>query len=609
MPQISDIDFSGYATKYNVKCTDGRVILPDAFQHMNKKTVPLVWRHMRDEPANVLGRVALEHRDDGVYVFGVFNDTEAGKNARKLVHHGDITHLSIYANGLIEKRKAVMHGEIREVSLAVAGANPGALIDYISIEHADGHVTQSEDEAIIYTDSPIVLSSEKVIHADDKDGETIEDVFSSMSDKQKAVVYSILAQLVDDGDIKMSEDDSDDDDSDDSDESDDDSDDGKDGKIEHNDEGDSQIMKKNVFDSAGNPIQLQDVPVLAHDDFMVIQNRAVQGRMSLKEAFMAHEAGAAFLEHAGTYGIGSDRTNLGLLFPDAYKSATKEPTFISRRMEWVSRVIGGTRHVPFSRIKSLHADITADEARARGYITTNQKVEEVFPVLRRVTTPHTVYKKQKLDRDDIIDITDFDVVRWLKSEMRVLLDEELARAVLVGDGRDPVTEVDDHIPTDNIRPVWGDDTVYVYHKQVASTQGADDLIDDMITARLEYRGSGNPDLYLPPSFLTAMLLLKDGDGRRLYRNISELAAELRVNAIIEVPVMENQVRTDTVDYNLMSIMVNLADYTMGADKGGEINFFDDFDIDYNQYKYLLETRVSGALVVPKSAIVLEQAVI
>ena len=577
-------DFGGFATKHNVKCTDGRTILPGAFEEMNGLTVPLVWQHLHDSVSNVLGHALLENREEGVYVYGFFNDSKDGQNAKKLILHKDIEALSIYANSLVEKAKKVAHGVIREVSLVLSGANPGAKIDYIAIQHDDGMEMISDDEAIIHSGELLVLPVEElaeeeeeelldeagvVVHAD----ETVGDVFNSLSDKQKTAVYAIIGKLLEGGDIKQSALD----------------------EEEDSDEGDSDTMKKNVFDGS---LKNKEGETLEHLEFSAV----------IKTAKELGSLKAAIIQHAGTYGIGSDRANLELLFPDA-RNVTKEPTWIARRMEWVNGVLSGTKHTPFSRIKSLHADITADEARARGYVTENLKVEEVFPILRRITTPHTVYKKQKLDRDDIIDITDFNVVAWLKSEMRVMLDEEIARAVLVGDGRDPITEVDDHIPTENVRPVWTDSSVYAYHKQVLSTRTADELIDDLITARQEYRGSGNPSLYLAPGLLTQWLLLKDGDGRRLYRSVGELASELRVKEIVEVPIMEGLERTDTLDYNLMAIMVNLRDYTIGADKGGEINFFDDFDIDYNQYKYLIETRLSGALIVPKSAIVLEQAVI
>jgi HK97 family phage prohead protease len=578
-------DFGGYATKYNVKCTDGRIILPEAFKHMDGMTVPLVWQHLHNTPANVLGHALLEDREDGVYVYGFLNDSDDAKHAKKLIQHKDIDALSIWANKLVEKSQKVAHGVIREASLVLSGANPGAKIDNIAFTHSDGSVVEDEEEAIIHSGLSIelpkelddeeedeieedleeILEDEEVlVHAD----QTIGDVFNSLSETQKTAVYAIIGQLMESGEIEHSDE-------------------------ENPDEGDSQIMKKNVFD--GSAIESEEgQPKLTHAQFNEIMNSAKE-LGSLKQAI---------LKHAGTYGI----DNIEYLFPDA-RNVTKEPTWIARRMEWVAGVLSGTKHSPFSRIKSLHADITADEARARGYVTGNLKVEEVFPILRRVTTPHTVYKKQKLDRDDIVDIVDFNVVSWLKSEMRVMLDEEIARAILVGDGRDPVAEVDDHIPTENVRPVWTDSDVYAYHQQVVSTADEDDLIDEIIRARSEYRGSGNPTMYISPGILTEMLLLKDADGRRLYKSESELASELRVKKIVEVPVMEDLVRDDDgTDYALKAIIVNLRDYTVGADKGGEINFFDDFDIDYNQYKYLIETRISGALTVPKSALIIEQEV-
>lgn len=578
-------DFGGYATKYNVKCTDGRIILPEAFKHMDGMTVPLVWQHLHNTPANVLGHALLEDREDGVYVYGFLNDSDDAKHAKKLIQHKDIDALSIWANKLVEKSQKVAHGVIREASLVLSGANPGAKIDNIAFTHSDGSVVEDEEEAIIHSGLSIelpkelddeeedeieedleeILEDEEVlVHAD----QTIGDVFNSLSETQKTAVYAIIGQLMESGEIEHSDE-------------------------ENLDEGDSQIMKKNVFD--GSAIESEEgQPKLTHAQFNEIMNSAKE-LGSLKQAI---------LKHAGTYGI----DNIEYLFPDA-RNVTKEPTWIARRMEWVAGVLSGTKHSPFSRIKSLHADITADEARARGYVTGNLKVEEVFPILRRITTPHTVYKKQKLDRDDIVDIIDFNVVSWLKSEMRVMLDEEIARAILVGDGRDPVAEVDDHIPTANVRPVWTDSDVYAYHQQVVSTADEDDLIDEIIRARSEYRGSGNPTMYIAPGILTEMLLLKDADGRRLYRSESELASELRVKKIVEVPVMEDLVRDDDgTDYALKAIIVNLRDYTVGADKGGEINFFDDFDIDYNQYKYLIETRISGALTVPKSALIIEQEV-
>lgn len=574
-------DFSGWATKYNIKCTDGRTILPGAFEHMDKQVVPLVWQHGHSDVSNVLGHGLFEDRPEGLYMYGFLNDSSAAQHAKSALQHKDITSISIWANQLVEKSKRVAHGMIREASLVLSGANPGALIDFVAIQHDDGTIMESSDEAIIHSgmdltlfepsedDDDVYVEHEGImIHAD----RTVADVFETLNDEQKTIFYAMAAELIGGGDeMQQGED--------------------------LYDEG--ETMKTNVFESK----DVDPKKDLLHANFSEINTRAKE-LGSLKAA--VQEAGIDHIEHATTYGIGSDRDNLELLFPDA-RGVTKEPTWISRRMEWVSSVLGGTKHTPFSRIKSLHADITADEARARGYITGNLKVEEVFSILRRITTPTTIYKKQKLDRDDILDITDFDVVRWLKGEMRVMLDEEIARAILVSDGRDPIAEVDDHINTDNIRPIYGDSAVYVHYAQVAADHTADDLIDDIITARIDYRGSGNPTCFVSPAQLNSWLLLKDGDGRRLYRTVSELAQELRVNRIVEVPVMDGLSRTpDEDEYELRAIILNLNDYVVGADKGGEINFFDDFDIDYNQYKYLLETRISGALIVPKGAIVLEQ---
>lgn len=579
-------NFGGYATKVNVKCSDGRVILPGAFKHMDGMTVPLVWQHLHDSVSNVLGHALLENREDGVYAYGYLNDSADGVRAKQLIEHKDIVSLSIYANSLVEKSKQVAHGVIREVSLVLSGANPGAKIDYINLVHDDGTEMISEEEAIIHSGELLEIPENDVNEEEEEEflkeagvvihkDKTIADVFNAFSDEQKTVVYAIVSQLMGGSEDDMEQSATDD----------------------NSNEGDTTEMKKNVFDGSNEGSDDKNKKIV-HLDFSAVMATARE-LGSLR---------AAVIKHAGTYGIGSDRTNLELLFPDAQTVGSKEPTWISRRMEWVKVVLASTRHSPFSRIKSLHADITADEARARGYVTGNLKVEEVFPVLRRITTPHTVYKKQKLDRDDILDITDFDVVRWLKAEMRVMLDEEIARAVLVGDGRDPVTEVDDHIPTDNVRPVWGDDAVYVHYEQVVVGRTTDELIDDFITAMGEYRGSGSPTAFMAPSLLTAMLLLRDADGRRLYRTAAELAAELRVSSIVEVPVMEGLNRTPVAtQYNLRIVAVNLADYTIGADKGGEVNMFDDFDIDYNQYKYLMETRISGALTTPKSAVILEQA--
>lgn len=572
----TNYDFGGYVTKYNVKCGDGRTILKDAFKDADGMKVPMVWQHMHQEPTNVLGHMLLESRDDGIYAYCKCNETESGKNAKILVEHKDITSLSVYANNLIEKSKNVIHGVIREGSLVLAGSNPGAKIDFISIEHSDGMLIQSEDEAIIYSGIEFETESEETVEeikheSTEKPEETVEEIFNSLSDKQKDAVYAIIGGI-------LSEEESSDNTAAQSD-------------IQIiKDEGDNKVMKHNVFD--GSAIN-KERPHLTHAQFSEVMETA-RKIGSLKEAL---------LSHAGTYGI----DNIDVLFPDA-QSVMNEPVLYSRDMEWVPTVINGTRHSPFSRIKSSYADITVETARALGYVTGALKKEEVFALLTRTTTPYTIYKKQKLDRDDMVDITDLDVVVWLKREMRMMLDEEIARAVLISDGRDPVSEAADKIVETNIRPIWKDADMYAHKVQSASDATTDEILDSFITGRVNYKGSGSPVAYMAPSFLTSALLMKDTLGYRIYKTETELAAALRVSRIIEVPLMENLVReAGTTDYDLIAIVVNLKDYVLGADKGGQVSMFDDFDIDYNQYKYLMETRVSGALVQPKSALIIEKA--
>lgn len=568
MKQFKSYDFSGYATKVDLKCSDGRIIRRDAFKDNDGATVPLVWQHLHNEPSNILGHAILENREDGVYAYCTFNDSVAGQNAKMLVQHGDITNLSIYANNLVEKSKNVLHGAIREVSLVLSGANPGAVIDNLSISHSDGSESTVDDEAIIYTDLNISLPEKTMKHADSElpndSGETVGEIFNTLSEKQKNVVYALIAEAIDGVNEDMAQSD---------------------------DEGDENVMKHNVFDNINS---VNERPALSHDQFKQIVSDA-QACGSFKESFLAH---------AQEYGI----TNIDYLFPDA-KTVANSPEMISRRMEWVSSVINGTRHTPFSRIKSLAADITPDAARAKGYTKGHAKTDEVISLLKRVTTPTTIYKKQKLDRDDIVDITDLDVVAWLKAEMRIMLDEELARAILVGDGRELIS--DDKILETSIRPIYSDDVLYAPKILLAADDTVEEQIEAIIRARVDYEGSGNPTLFTTSEFLTDMLLLKaSGDGRRMYATQAELEAALRVSKIVEVPVLSGVSRDVTTPapatYNLKGIIVNLTDYTVGADKGGSVNMFDDFDIDYNQYKYLIETRCSGALVKPKSAIVIEQ---
>lgn len=575
-------DFSGYATKNNLKCSDGRTIQKDAFKENDGQTVPLVWQHLHNEPANVLGHAILENREDGVYAYCVFNDSEPAQNAKMAVQHGDITSLSIYANKLVEKAQVVIHGVIREVSLVLAGANPGAMIDAVCLQHADGTETPLADEGIIYTgeklspggtrnaiDVPTSEDKTVVRHAQvSEDEKTIKDVFDTMTEEQKNVVYAMIAFALEGEDEEEPP--------------------AK--KVTHSDKGGKE-MKVNAFDKKEED---QQANTLTHAQFGEILADA-QRCGSFRESLLAH---------AVTYGI----ENIDYLFPDA-KTVTPNPELIMRNVEWVASVISGTTHSPFARIKSTAADLTAETARALGYVKGALKKEEIVSLLKRVTTPTTIYKKQKLDRDDIVDITDLDVVSWLKAEMRVMLDEEVARAILVGDGRD--AESTDKINAANIRPIYTDDDMYAHHVTLAADKDPDDIIDEIVRSRKHYKGSGSPVLYIDADTLTDMLLLKDTTGRKLYPTINELATTLRVSKIIEVPVMEGLSRTVKVDnvdtvVDLKAILVNLKDYTVGADKGGAVSMFDDFDIDYNAHKYLLETRCSGALTRPKSAIVVEQ---
>ena len=567
-------DFSGWATRNNLKCSDGRTIRKDAFKDNNGQKVPLVWNHQHNEPFNILGHALLENREEGVYAYCTFNDTEAGQNAKQLVEHGDVSALSIYANQLKQHGGDVIHGSIREVSLVLAGANPGAFIDSIIC-----HGEESEEEAIIYTGEDISLS-----HADNEemkeekpmedtkkvenktDNKTVKDVFDTLTEEQKTVVYALIGQALESAGVTDEND--------------------------ENDDEEDNNMKHNVFDQD----EMMQGNALSHSDMEEIFSDAKRTG-SLKEAFLAHNA---------TYGI----DQIDTLFPEP-KSMNTPPEFIKRDTNWVAGVINSVHHTPFSRIKSMFANITEDEARAKGYIKGKLKKEEVFTLLKRTTTPTTIYKKQKLDRDDIIDITDFDVVAWIKSEMRMMLDEEIARAILVGDGR--LTSDDDHINEANIRPIWKDDDLYTIKTKITVSASATDddkakaVIKAAVKSRKDYKGSGNPVLYTTEDFLTNCLLLEDTQGYRLYKSEQDVATAMRVSRIVTVPVMENLTRTDSEskERTLVGIIVNLNDYNVGADKGGAVNMFDDFDIDYNQQKYLMETRCSGALIKPYSAIALE----
>lgn len=570
---MDKFDFSGWATRNDILCADGRTIRRNAFKVNDGKTVPLVWNHQHNDPDNILGHALLENRDEGVYAYCTFNESEAGQNAKELVRHGDIKSLSIYANKLKQSGNDVIHGVIRELSLVLAGANEGAFIDSVMV-----HGEEADDAMIIGYDENIML-----YHAEDQkkeepketkkeessDDETVEDVFNTLTEKQKNVVYTLIGAA-----LESNSNDEDNEDEDD---------------VEHS-EGGYEDMKTNVFDREDNVEN-----TLSHDAMDTI----------IKDAKRYGSMRDSFLAHAGDYGI----DDIEWLFPDA-RNVTQTPQFIQREMGWVQVVMNGTHHSPFSRIKSMFADITEDEARARGYIKGKLKKEEVFGLLKRTTTPTTIYKKQKLDRDDVIDITDFDVIAWLKGEMRLMLDEEIARAILVGDGRP--SSSDDKINEQNIRPIWSDDDLFTIKSLITVAEGeseAEAFIDQSVRAMKDYKGSGAPTAFMTEAMLTECLLLKDVNKHRLYKNADEVATAMRVSRIVTVPVMEGLQRIeDSNKYNLKAIIVNLNDYNVGADKGGAINMFDDFDIDYNQQKYLIETRCSGALIKPFSAIVLETKV-
>ena len=578
-------DFAGWATRNNVRCADGRTIMKDAFKENNGQKVPLVWNHRHDDPYTVLGHALLENRDEGVYAYCKFNNTESGQNAKELVQHGDITSLSIYANRLQQDGGNVIHGVIREVSLVLAGANPKAVIANV-IQHGE----ELNDEAQIYFDEPLVLEhadedkKEKTMVEDKKEEEktmvdekktteneeTIADVIATFNEKQKKVFYALIGQAL--------------------------------SEKENNDESEEDnSVKHNVFDRDDE----NQENVISHDDLQEVLKDAKRCG-SLRDSAIQHGLeDVQYLAHAD-YGVDP----VDYLYPDA-RNVTATPQMIQRNTAWVSKVMQGVHHTPFSRVKSLFANITGDEARARGYVKGNRKLEEVITLLKRTTTPTTVYKKQKMDRDDIIDITDFDVVAWLKGEMRGMLEEEIARAILVGDGRSPSS--DDKINEMNIRPIWTDDDLYTIKAAVApaSNATAEDtaklMVKQIVKARKDYKGSGNPTFFTTEDVLTDMLLIQDSTGRDIYDTEEKLRTKLRVKEIVTVPVMEGLTRTDSESKTrkLAGIIVNLDDYNVGADKGGAINMFDDFDIDYNQEKYLIETRCSGAMIKPYSAIAIE----
>lgn len=626
-------DFGGVATQYGVRCGDGLTIHKDAFKDCDGKKVPLVWNHQHDKIDNVLGHAILEDRGDCIYAHCKLNNTKEGQKAREILHNYDIEALSIYANELTKKGKNVMHGNIREVSLVLAGCNPGALIDQISIAHSAGINDPDEideyiadlDEAYIYhgMENSIDIEEEdedeeegeveeaeddNIEHAatEDKEdeevadskgsGKTAEEIFNSMNEDQKTLLYAMLAEVADSK-----------------------------GGAEDNDKEENN-MKHNVFDQDG---YVSDGPVLSLEDRRQIikdakklgkLSEAIQHNMEDENGVLAHaiiptpnypqnEDGTT-----QTYGI----ANINWLFPEPKAVTTGAPGFIERDRSWITHLMGSVHHTPFARVKMMFADITADEARARGYMKGKQKIEEVFTLLKRSFGPQTIYKKQKLDRNDIVDITDFDVVGWIREEMRFMLQEEIARAILVGDGRNPAS--DDKIQEINIHPIWNDDELYTikvrlpYIENETEAARAKRIIRACIKSRKEYKGTGSPKMFTTADEHTEMLLLEDGNGYSLYKTDSELATKCRVSEIVEVPVMEGLTETVTTTeggetvtktYGVAAIIVNPVDYNVGTDRGGEVNTFEQFDIDFNQQKYLIETRISGGLVRPKAAIVIE----
>lgn len=580
-------DFSGWATRNDILCSDGRTIKKDAFVKNDGMKVPLVWNHQHNDASNILGHALLQNRPGGVYAYCSFNNNENGQTAKELVRNGDITALSIFATGLKQDpSRNVLHGDIKEVSLVLAGANKGAYIDNVSLQHSDGSYEEVADEAYISfiedesishseveyeapakTEEPVLQHAEEEAkgeeNVEDKKkapaGKTVQEIYDTLNDDQKELLNFMVAKALEDA---------------------------KDGgEADEEDEDEKKDMKHNLFDSS---TEMYDENVLSHAEIKSYANEIAQAAVgdikrygSLRDSVLAH---------AEEYGI----ENLSLLFPDA-KNITDSPEFIKRQTEWVAKVMNGTRHTPFSRIRSIFANITEDDARAKGYIKGKLKKEEVFSLLKRVTTPTTIFKKQKFNRDDIIDVTDMDVIAFTKGEMRLMIDEELARAVLVGDGR--LASSDDKIGTDHIRPIAADADLFTIKKQLTGADIAaiaEKFVDEFVIAMDEYRGSGNPTMFIRQDLFTRLMLLKDKDGRRLYKTPAELATVLMVGEVVKMP-------TEIMGKSL-AIAVNLNDYTIGADKGGEVSMFEDFDIDYNQQKYLLETRCSGALTKPFSAI-------
>ena len=603
-------DFCGWASKNDLLCSDGRTIRRGAFASDDGKKVPMVYQHQHTSIDNVLGHAILENRDEGMYAYCYLNENDTGKMAKELVRHGDICAMSIYANKLKQIGNDVVHGEIKEVSLVLAAANPGAAIESVVLEHSDG---STEEEAIIYSgeDTQYKILSHAETPTQTSSDKTVNDILNGMSEAKKNVLYYMLA--------KVSE----------TDEEAEDDDVIEDSDIRHADVSGGRTIqdifdtftpdeKKVAFFLIGKAIEesgsmeQSDIPniddeseeneTMKHNVFennQVDNDETVLSHAEIEEIFRDTKQYGTLKNSALAHGV----TNIEYLFPDA-KTVTPTPELIKRNDDWVSKVMGSVHRTPFSRIKSTAANLTEEDARAKGYMKGKLKKDEVFSLLKRTTEPTTIYKKQKLDRDDVVDITDFDVVAWIKSEMRMMLNEEIARAILIGDGR--LTSSDDKIPEDHIRPVAFDSELYTVPVEVTvAAQATDDdkakaIIRSIIKGRKEYKGSGNPVMYTTEDVLTDMLLMEDKMGRVVYDSVTKLATALRVSEIVTVPVMEGL--KDSENNAVIAVIVNLADYNVGADRGGEVNMFDDFDIDYNAMKYLIETRCSGALTKPYSAL-------
>lgn len=599
MPIPQNYDFSGWATKNDLTCADGLVIRKGAFSANDGQKVPLCWNHEHNDPSRVLGHAILENRDNGVYAYGYLNNTPAGKDAKEALKHGDIVALSIWANNLQKNGPEVLHGSIREVSLVLAGANPGAFVESV-IQHGEP-MDEYDDEGIFHTGEELILAHAEPEQKEEEPGmakRSIPDIYNDMTEEQKEAVAAIVGMSLSHSAVE-------DDEEEEMDEKEEDVEDD-----EKDDEEEEDKVKHNIFDQETDTM---GGAVLSHSDMRTIFETAKRTG-SLKEAIndyidshdeLAHaltidKTGMETAKGTQTYGFNDPE----MLFPE-FRAMSNQPEWLSRNMDWVNKVMSGVHRTPFSRIKSVYADITEDDARARGYIKGKQKKEEVFTLLKRTTEPQTIYKKQKMDRDDIIDITDFDVVAWIRAEMRVMLNEEIARAILIGDGRQ--SDSDDKIKEDKIRPIVKD--VALYNTVVEVPNDSDDqvraksIINKIIKARKNYKGSGNPTFFTTEDILTDLLLLEDGIGHKLYKTETELATALRVREIVTVEPMEGyEVEISSTKYPLIGVIVNLNDYNVGADKGGEINMFDDFDIDFNQFKYLIETRISGALIKPFSAL-------